>query len=225
MQDEKKNSINTSVKLIIILLLFVSIIISKSFYLLVCFFIYFIFLLILTDKSVKPYINLIKNLKFVLLFVFLIYIIIIDNIGNSIILVYKIILILLYIRLFTINIYINDMLDGIVSLFKPIDKLINTNILAYRIFIFFTFLEYYIDSYEEIFKNYDTTQKIIYAFSIKYNVLPRLALTVFKINNLESNIKLKFIKPKYEILNKKSKIVLIIVALLFLLVLLKEVIF
>lgn len=220
MQNNVFNKINVSTRILILLLLSSSILIANSIYLMLFMSIFFIILFILTNKSVKSYMKLLKNIKFLLLFIFITYIIIFRNVLNGLFFTYKIILIILYVKQFTLTVNFQNLNNGINSLLKPmkLDKF------SYDILIFIYFVTFYIISKEQVFTNYSGAKKEYYTFSLKYNVFPRIFLAVSKINMLESSLKLKFYKKDYENNSMLSNIVLSIFLLLFMVIVLREVI-
>lgn len=217
------NKVNIVNRIIILILLILGISIANSKYLLISFTIYFLFLALLTNKSVKFYIDLIKNVKLWLLFIFIIYIIMVRNVLLSAVIIYKIILILLYIKQFSLSVDTQTFLSGIYTLMERL-KFKNSLNISYNIVIFINFINYYINSKKQIFSNYNKKKKIINTFSLKYNILPRMFLSTSKINKLESDLKLKYIKPRLIKNDTKSNIILFIFILLFIIVVIKEVI-
>lgn len=220
MQTSFISKINISTLILIIILLSVIILIANSIYLILILSILLIILSLLTNKSVKSYIHLVKNIKFLLLFIFVAYIIVFRNILGGLALIYKIILIALYVKQITLNINFQNLNNGIKTLLRPLkfDKF------SYNILIFIYFVKFYVTSKKQIFANYDSAKKFYYNFSLRYNILPRLFLSISKVNRLESSLKLKFCKNDYEAPSLLSNIILAIFFLLFVVVVLKEVI-
>lgn len=224
MQNNIFSKVNVLDRIIILLLLIISIFVTNSIYLIVFFSIFLIILIILTNKSVKFYIQLIKNVKFWLLFIFIAYIIIFRNILGSFTLLYKTILIILFIRQFSLTVNFNDLTSAIKTSLKPVQTLFNIDKISYTIIIFVYFMNMYMKSKEEIFTRYAIDKKIMCNFSLKYNILPRVFLTMSRTNEFESSLKLKFYKARFEGKNKTSKVVLFVFLILFVVVIFKEVI-
>ena len=224
MQNSIFNKVNVSDRIIILLLLIISIFITNSLYLLAFFSVFSIILIIITNKSVKFYIDLIKNVKFWLLFIFIAYIIIFRNILGVFVFLYKIILIILYVKQFSFTVNFNNLTSAVKTLCKPVKNIYDIDKISYNITVYIYFINTYMNSKEEIFNKYDIDKKIIYNFSLKYNILPRIFFTTIKTNEFESSLKLKFYKPKFEEKNKVSNIVLIMFLILFILIIFKEVI-
>lgn len=223
MQNNICEKINVSTRILVMILLSLSILIANSIYLIVFLTILVLILLILTNKSVKFYIDLIKNSKFWLLFIFIAYIIVFRNILNFFTFIYKIILIILIVKQFSLTVNFQKLSSGIKTLLKPFNKL-NLDKISYYIIIYIYFAKFYVNSKKQIFSNYSKEVKIRYSFSLKYNILPRLFLTISKINKLESSLKLKYYKSEFEQRNAQSNIVLFTFFALLVIVIFKEVI-
>ena len=223
MQNNIFSKVNVSTRILILMLISLIILVANSMYLLIFMSIFFVIFLILTNKSVKFYIDSIKNVNIWLLFIFITYIIIFRNVLNSIVFIYKIILIVLYVKQFSLTVNFSKLVSGIKTLFKFILKREN-NKFSYNLVIFIYFVKYYIGSKRKIFDKYSFKQKIFYNFSLKHNILPRVFLSATKINKLESSLKLKFNKYNLEEIKKSSNIILCIFVLLFIVVFFKEVV-
>ena len=223
MQNSIINRINVSTRILILLICSLIILLANSIYLISFMSILFILLLLLTNKNVKFYINLVKKIITLLLFIFIAYIIYSRDILFSFVFTYKALLIILYIKQFSLSVNFYKLTSGIKTLFNPL-KIIKLDIISYDIVIFIYFIKYYINSKEEIFSNYDNDQKIIYTFSLKHNFLPRLFLSVSKIKKLESSLKLKYFSAKLEKKDTLSNILLMIFIFLMIVVIFKEVI-
>lgn len=223
MQNSIFNKVNVSTRILALILLSLSILVAKSIYLMIFFLIFLIILVILTNKSVKFYIDSIKKVKFWLLFIFLTYIIVFRNILDSCIFIYKVILIIFIFKQFSLTVNFESLSNGIRTLLKPLRKL-NLDKLAYDIVVFIYFVNEYLNSKKEIFSNYNYDKKIRYTFSLKYNIFPRIFFAISKINKLESSLKLKFYKSSNEEKNIASNMVLFIFIMLFIVVVFKEVI-
>jgi len=224
MQNNIFNKINIATKLLVLIFIILSIIIAKSVYFLIVSLIFLCILLLLSNKSVKYYINFINSLKFWLLFIFIAYIIVTRDIVYSFICLYKVLLIILFIKQFGLNKNFQKLSRGIKTLLKPLNKLINIDNISYNATLLFYYIDIYIYSKQKIFINYENKKRIIYNFSLKYNVLARLFYTTKKIGKIESSLKLKHYKNNYEKWNIESKIFLSISVILFVIVVFKEVI-
>jgi len=224
MQNNIFSNINISTRIIVLLLLIFSIFIAKSIYLLIFLTLLCVILMMLTKKSVKFYIDSIKNVKFWLLFIFIAYIIICRNVLVSLGFIYKVILSVLIVKQFCISVNFCTLTNGFMTLLNFIGVRLKSDKISYNIVNFIYFINTYIKSKKEIFSKYDSEKKLKYQFSFKHNIFPRMFLTMSKMERFESNLKLKFYKPKLEEKNLQSKIVLLTFLVLFITVVLKEVI-
>ena len=224
MQNNIFSKVNVFTRLLVLLLLILSIFIAKSVYLLIFLTLLCVLLILLTKKSVKFYIDSIKNVKFWLLFIFIAYIIICRNILVSFVFTYKVVLVILIVKQFYMTVNFYTLTDGIMTLFNFIGIKLKSDKISYNIVSFIYFINIYIKTKKEIFNKYDDDKKIKYQFSFKYNVYPRIFLTMSKMERFESSLKIKFYKPSLEEKNIESKIVLLTFLVLFITVVLKEVI-
>jgi len=206
----QNKDINVSIRILILFLLSICILVAKSVYLIIFMSILFIILFILTGKSVNNYTHLLKNLKFWLLFLFVIYIIIFRNILGSFIFLYKLILIICIVKQFTLTVKFSMLNNGIKTLLKPLSQSkVNLDKLSYDITISLYFIGYYI-TIDDCYK--------------RYNIIQNLFLAASKINKLENSLQLKYYRPKYEEVSLKSIIIFIMFIVLFVLIIIKEVI-
>lgn len=215
---------NVSIKIIVLIITLTSISISKSVYILLFFSFLLLFLTLLSSISVNKYVELIKNIILILLFILIIYIIIFRNILYAFLFIYKAVLVVLYVKHFNLSVNIQKKLNGVFTILKPLNKFININSLSFNIICFIEYIYIFLNSKEEIMSNYNKNKRLLYSFSMKYNIIPRAFLSSLRVKKIESSLKLKHAKPKYEIINIQSKILLGFFILLFILVIIKEVI-
>ena len=219
MQNNIFNSINVSSRLLILFILMFSLMLTDSICFILMFSIFVLILLILNDKSVKCYIYLLKNIKFLLLFIFIAYIIMVGNVFSAILVLYKIVLLILLIKTFLNGVNFQTLTNGIKTILKPFENKLKIDSISLNMSLFIYFLVYYINSNEIIMLRYSNTK-----FNLIKNILVRLYFTNYKLKKLESDLKLKFYSPKFEINNKKSNIVVYCFILLLILVIFKEVV-
>lgn len=224
MQNNVFSKVNVSTRLIVLLIIILSIFIAQSIYLLIFLTLLSLLFILLTKKSVKFYIDSIKNVKFWLLFVFITYIIICRNVLVSFAFVYKVVLVILIVKQFCMTVNFYTLTNGIMTLLNIVGAKFKSDKISYNIVNFIYFINTYIKTKKEIFCKYDGEEKLKYQFSFKYNIFPRVFLTMSKMEGFESSLKLKFYEPKLEEKNLQSKIVLLIFLVLFIAVVLKEVI-
>lgn len=219
MQNSICNQINVSSRLLILFILIFSLMLTNSISFILMFTTFILILLILNNKSVKYYIDLLKNIKFQLLFIFIAYIIIVGNIFNTLLVLYKLILVVLLIDLFMSTIKFQTLTNGVKTLLKPLENKLRIDNISLNISLFIYFLIYYINSKEEILSKY-SKQK----FNFKNNILSRLFFTNYKLKKIESDLKLKFYRPRFEVSDRKSNIIVCVFVFLLILVVFKEVI-
>ena len=120
MQDNFFKEINVSVRLLVLILIVISIIIAKSLYYLIFVSILFAILFLLTNKSVKSYKETILNVRMLLLFSLIAYIIVMRNVIGTVLFTYKILLILLYIKQFSFTIRFEELCNAIKTLLNVV---------------------------------------------------------------------------------------------------------
>lgn len=219
MQNNIFNKINVSSRLLALLLLTLSLMITNSISFIVLISILVLILLILSKKSVKCYIDLIKNIKFLLLFIFIAYIIILGSIFSAILFLHKTILMILLMRMLIYTVNFQSLTNGIKTFLKPLENIIKIDDISINISLFIYFINYYINSKQEILSKYSKDE-----FNFKNNLLPRLFLTNYKLKIIESDLKRKFYSPKFETNNKRSNIIVFVFAVFLIIIIFKEVI-
>ena len=214
----QNNGINVSSRIMCTLLLCLSIFFANSIYLIIFLSILCLIFIILTDKSVKEYIYLIKKFKFWLLFIFITYIMFFRNILNSLILCYKFILILFTLKQFSLTVNFESLNDGINSLLKRIIKN-NSSKISYNVTLILYFIKFYINTP-------DKTNNLYYEnkWSFKKYIIPKIYMVINKLTKLENALRLKCYKSKVESFSLKSIILEYLYLLLFIVVIFKEVI-
>lgn len=219
MQNNIFNRINVSSRILILFILMFSLMLTNSICLILMFSIFVLILLILNDKSVKCYIYLLKNIKFLLLFIFIAYIIMVGNIFSAILFLYKIVLLILLIKTFLNGVNFQTLTNGIKTILKPLKNNLKIDNISLNMSLFIYFLIYYINSNEIIMLRHSNLK-----FNLIKKIIVRLYFTNSKLKKIESDLKLKFYSPQFEISDKKSNIVVYCFILLLILVIFKEVI-
>ena len=222
MQNKVFNNVNVSTRIIITLLLSLSILIANSVYLMIFLSILCLFMIILTDKSVKQYIYFIKKLKFWLLFIFIAYIIISRNIIDSLLFLYKLTLVICLLRQLSLTVNFESLNDGVNTLLKKILKK-NSEQISYNTTLILYFIGFYINTSDKI-NSLHKSNKLGSKYSFKKYILPRFFMATTEINELENSLKLKCYKPKIETKNMGSILLLVVFLVLFTVVIFKEVI-
>ncbi len=214
MQNSIYNNVNVSTRLIITLLFILSILVANSIYLIIFLSILCLVFIILTEKSVNKYIDLLKKSKILLLFIFITYIIIFRNVFGALLFIYKIILIIFINKQLSLTLSFEALNDGINTLIALITKKQNNKI-SYDISLTIYLFKIYLNSPNGFNKK---------IFSLKYNILPRMLTAMNELNKLEKTLALKCYTTKIEKKNIKSKIYQIVFMILFIIVVIKEVI-
>ena len=227
MQSENSaiRNISPSIKLIILGLLTLCLIVAKSIYLILLIGNFTLLLCILTKQKVNIYVKFIKNI-FLLLFIFIIaYIIILKEyeVLKILIVFYKIINIVLLIKVFILNVNFNELNQAIYSLFFLLRKAnIDLKKIAFDITLSLYFINYFISSKEYIkqLKSINFTKEK----KIKFLIAPRIIYSLNMLNKLQLKLKLNHYKLGYERCNLKSVVLLILFVIFFVVCLFKEVI-
>lgn len=224
MQDNIITKVSPIVRIIVAIILILCLLMAKSLYLIFFITTFIIFLLVATDKKVKLYVSIAKKFIIVLLFILFIYIIILGKckLLEVLLLVYKTIFVTLILAILTANTSFKELhqvLYMLFSIFKKnnqVEK--NTFDLIYACY----FIKTLIFSGEEI-KN---TQEINgqSKIGIKNYILPRFIYSIDKLDQFQDNLKINFYKINYSKVNLKSKIILIIFLIIFVICIFKEVI-
>ena len=220
MQNKFLNSINNSIKLIILFLIILSIFLANSLFLILFLLTLEFIILMLINKSVNIYVDFIKKIKILLLFIF---IIIYSDLLKAFIYTYKMTSCLILIKSMLMLIDFKSLNNGFYTILFPL-KMFGLNILniSYNMTLAVYFLEFMINSSIEIkniqlLKNKRTN-------NLKNFFLPRILFVSNKINQLESNLKLNFFEISIDRFNFKSIILLLLFIILFLTIVVKEVI-
>ncbi len=223
MQNKFINNIANSVKLIIIVILIMSIFIAKSLFLLLFLLTLEFIILILIDKNVNVYVEFIKKIKMLLLFIFIVYIIIYRDLLYSFIFLYKLVCSSILIKVIIIKMNFKDLNNGIYTILFPL-KLFTFNIkkISYNITLTMYFLKFLISSKMEIKQLQLMKNKTIH--NIRNFFMPRLMISINNMKNIENSLKLNYFELKADKLNFKSILLLIIFMCLFSVVVFKEVI-
>ncbi len=223
MQSKFIDNILTSSKIIMLFLIIVTLLITKSPYLILFFTILEIIILILIDKNVNNYVQFIKNNVFWLLFILIIYIIIYRDIILSFIFMYKLLLSIILIECFILTINFQKLHSGIYRLIKPLKIFkLNVEAISFNMTVYIYFLIYYSESKDEI--KYIHRIKNRKSYGLKNYLLPRVLLSINKIEELVVNLKIRFYNVKKEKFNIKSIILPLLFVILFFIVVFKEVI-
>lgn len=214
MYNNYVKSINPFIKLLSLLLLVLSIILSKSLPLFVVLLIISFIIVIVSEKNVKLYVKLFKNIIIKLILITIIYIIVIGY-DKVYLFLFKMALIINSITIFCrttdfmqLHYSINKLLI-ILRIFR-----IDTQTISYNIALYLYFFKYYIDSKKKIKNNIKFIPK---------KVLIKIIYAEEKIRQLDISLKLKFYKLCSFKTNVKDIYILIFFVCLFIATIYKEV--
>ena len=219
MYDNIIKDLNVSVKILIMLLLIFLLFIVKSLYFVMFELILTIILIISSNESIKKYVNSLKIFLVLLPFVIIAYIMF----KNGALLVsLKVIVIILLLNIFIVTTSFLGLYNGIYTLFKLYyrnEKKLNLKVLNISTKIYF--LNRLFVGNEKLdkakSKGLNKRQILNYA-KVKYNLAKNDS------EFIKNKLKLKIYSGRFERINRKSKIYLVLTILLSILVVLKEVI-
>ncbi|MBE5820748.1 MAG: hypothetical protein E7310_08105 [Clostridiales bacterium] len=217
--------ISPGVRLISLILLILSLLIANSIYLIIFITILTFILMIIKDKKVNMYVNTPKSDIMLLLITLLGYIIIIReyNIFTLVLILFKLIIILFLIKVFIVDISFKELHEGIYMILKPI-KIPNINIekLSFDFTSSIFFIKYLISSEKEIkiIQTINGKRKL----NFKNKFFPMLMFSVNKLESLQNNLKIKLYQLNNKKMNIRSKIVLVLTIIFFVVSIIKEVV-
>ena len=197
---------------------------AKSIYLILFITTLTLVLFITTEERVNSCVNTLKKLSFILLFLAFIYIIMFKqyNIYYIILLIYKLIIIVILFKLFFLNMSFGNMHQGIYGVLKPL-KRINVDLekFSFDITLSIHFIKFFLQSRQMIKEIQNINGKRNY--NIKNMVLPQIIYTINELENLQCNLKIKLYKLDYKKINLVSKIIFVLIFMMFIICLFKEV--
>ena len=217
--------ISPGVRLVSLILLISSLLIANSIYLIIFVVILTLILMIIKDKKVNRYVNTPKSDIMLLLITLLGYIIIIKEYNFFVIflLLFKLIIILLLIKVFSIDITFRELHEGIYMILRPL-KILNVNIekFSFDCTISIFFIKYLITADKEIKISQTINGKR--KLNLKNKLFPMLVFTINELESLQNNLKIKLYQLNYKKMNIRSKIVLVLTIIFFVVSIFKEVI-
>ena len=145
------------------------------------------------------------------------------NIISIITLIYKLIVIMFFIKIFFFNIEFEGLHQALYGLILPLKKLnIDVEKISSDVALSLYFITYVMNSKDEIKKIQMLRGKK--TINIKNFLLPSLFYSINNLDRLQDGLKIKLYKLNYKKTNFGSKLLLIIFILLFVAILYKEVI-
>lgn len=218
------NGISPSVRLISLILLIICLILANSIYLIIFITILTVILMLIKDEKVNIYVNTLKKSVIFLLIMLVGYIIIFEeyNIFHIILLLYKFIVILFLIKLFALDILFSEMHEGIYGILIPIKRLnINVENFSLDCVMSIYFIKFLITAR----KNIDISQTLNgkKKFNLKNKIFPMVIFSINELQNLQNKLKIQFYQLNYKKVNIRSRFVLILMVIFFIVCIFKEV--
>lgn len=225
MQNNFITKISPIVRIFILIILILILLLAKSLYLILFITTLTLILFIKTDTKVNLYVKFFKR-SFILLLIFIIeYIIIfgLNNLVSIILLLYKLLIIVGLVEIYLINTDFKGLHKGLHSLIYPLKKLnVNIEKVSYNMTIMFYFYKFICDSKAKV-----KGKQILFnkkSFSVKKYILPRIICALEDLENFENSLKINFYKLDNKKIDLKSKIILFIFIVIFIVSVFKEVI-
>ena len=223
MQQKLINKLNVSSKILILFLILCTLLVSKSIFLIMFITVLIIFILVLSEKNVKLYVDTLKESIFWLFFFGIVYIIIFRDILGLIVFLYKMMIIIVLIVNFMESLSLDKLADGIYSLIEPLIIVFpNLKQTAYEIAYYIYFGWLLINSGNKIKKL--QLLKNRQQVNLKYYLLPRLFFATSGIKKIDDSLKLSFYKVKKENKNFVSLALVLLFVILCITAVFKEVI-
>lgn len=224
MRNSIIRKITPTTRLICLFILSISMFIAKSLFLILFITTLTVLLALDSGKKVNEYVNKLKKLSVLLLFLIITYIIIYKySIFNLLVFIYKLIIITFLFIIFGFSASFYQLHQAIYNFLKPLQKIkINVEEISFDIVMAFVFLKNLIDNKQKIgeLQKFYCKRKI----NIKNYILPIFINSANELNEYQYHLKTKFYKLSYRKSNAISMFVLILFLILFTLVMFKEVI-
>ena len=211
------------IRLLIFIMIVFSLVIAKSLYLVLFITSFVLILCMITPLKANEYVKSFKKYSFVLLILYIIYIIISKEYRmlNMLFIGYKIIVIFILTKVFAKNTSFDEMHEAIYGVLFPLRKF-DLEKVSFDLLLSFSLLKIFFDSkikVQELIK-----QKEINRFNIIKIFKIRIIDTVKNFESLQDRLKLNFYKVKYKKSNLKSKFILALSIMFFIICIFKEVI-
>ena len=225
MRDNFITKISPNVRLIIFILLMLCLLLAKSIYLVLFITTLTLIFFINTDKKVNLCVKILKKIIILLLIFFVGYIIVFRYCDIVLvgIFLYKLIIITILFEIYFYNTDFKGLHKGLYMVFIPLKKFnVDVENFSFNMSLslyFFNFLE---ESQIKI-KNAQITRgkRLI---NIKNFIFPCVIYSINKLEKLQENLKIKFYQLDNNKCDLKSKVILIIFLMLFILCIFKEVV-
>lgn len=225
MQNNFITKVSPSVRLIALLILILTLLLAKSIYLILFITILTLILFVITDEKVNFYVKALKKLSLLLLIFLVAYIIMLkqQNIISIVLFSYKLLVIMVLILILFLNTDFKSMHEGFYGVLLPLKKInLDVEKISLDMTLSIWFIKFLMESKDEI--KYSQILKSKKVINIKNLILPCIIYSINKLDILQNNLKIEFYKLKYKRINLRSKILLGMFLMLFVVCLFKEVI-
>lgn len=217
--------ISPSIRMISLVLLILCVLLAKSIYLMIFITILTLILILIKGVKVNNYVNTLKNSVILLLILLGAYIIIFKeyNIFNVSLCLIKLVLMIVLIKILTVNIEFREIHKGLYGILLPVKKLnVNIEKISLDIVLSIYFIKFLFMSNQEIkyFQKINGKTR----FNFRHKVFPRIIYSVNKLENLQNNLKIQFYQLNYAKINMRSIIILVLAIIFFIVCIIKEVI-
>ena len=225
MSNNFVNKISPSVRIYSLIFLSSTLLLARSIYLILFITTLTFILFIVTEEKVKKSVNTLKKIVILLLIFLSIYIIIFRkyDILSLFAYSYKLIIIAMLTKVLFLNMDFCSMhqgVYGIVKIFKKSKK--DLEKLSLDIIISLYFIKYILESMTKVKQIQVSRGKKI--FNIKNLFLPSVLYSINRLEQLQTNLEIKFYKLNYKKVDFKSRIIFILMLLIFVVAVFKEVI-
>ena len=211
-------------RFLILIIIIICLFITKSIFLILFFTILTLLLFIITDKSIKVYVESLKKIIPLLLIYLIIYIIVLRkyNILFNLVLLYKILIIIILLKIYFLYTNFKEFHYGIYEILFPF-KIFNIDI--YKISLDFCLSFYFIKCFIDSFEYVNNAQLLsgTRKYNLKNYILPMIISSINKLNQKVENLKIDLYNVNKTRSNVISKILLILFIILFIVCIFKEV--
>lgn len=222
MQQRLISNVSATSKLISLFFIILILFMAKSLFLISFITILGIISIVLSDKNVKLYVDVLKRSLFVLLFFSVIYIIFFRDIVGLFLFIYKLVIIIVFLKSFKLSVNFVELANAFYTILKPFKIIGNLEKKVHTIVHYICFCDYFLESGINVKKVQLFRKKKING--LKYKFLPCLFYSIDKVSNLEECLNLNFYSIKKEKQNVKSMFIIMFFIILFVLAFFKEVV-
>ena len=223
MLDELISKINISSRLKIIIIVSLMLVLGHSLWFFAFITVLTLIILLIYNIHINIYINSLKSIIMILVIVILISFAITKDWIETLILIYKVLIIILLNINFTNTVTFDELNSGLNKVLKNLKKFsFDVQKISFELSIIIFYTKYLLESKKEVLNIQTLHGKRKYL--IKSNLIPRLIFAINKTENLKIFLKEENYKQKVEKVNSKSKMLELSFIVLLIIVLIKEVI-